>query len=650
MSVKILFEKKDYLTVDDLETLYYSDYPHVKGDVIARSMTNYMFIVKNQLYIIDENCIFQPIQVKDPSEKIKLMISMLIQQSTDNMDVEQLHSLDKLKNKAKGLVQHLTKGTTIATYLAGIENAITLPHNTQLNIYTEQIHFLNGYINLRSKEFFKRTKKQRVTEVINRDYIKPKSSKYTKHILKELSKIYPTKEDLETILSIFGSGLSGKSCSDQDMLFLKGEGSAGKSTVLQLTKNALSDVYFMALPNNFFNVDNKDINKHLSKYLQHPKILISWINEPKDSKIDTSLFKTFVEGNILFTQLFKDGTVDMTLVSKIISTLNVFPNIGLDSGTMRRIKAFNHESKFTEKTEEVDEDKYIYLKDKHILDTLGTDKYLNAWIDILVDNASLFLNGNPIVYSKHFDDARVEVLEVNDKYADFIDMKLIITNDDNDRIGKTEMIDAYLLMHHNKFSISPGTMINQLKERKIKYSCDLRAGGHKGCFIGVKFKTDEFNVSHLDYDCIDYVGMKPTTKEIILNMHKQYTLLKKENEKLKKKLSDKPDYTKSLFIPKNEPVKPLPAVSETEQRNIKLYESDSVRKLNAQYQKQFKENKQYEVMVSSDESEDDENYGNVRPSRPQITLEKNCTVTKKPVSKSIVSTEKYLNNFVLNIG
>ena len=579
MSITIQFSKKDYLTVEQLEVLNYSDFPTKKGQLIGNILSNYMFYVKNQLYLIDDNCIFQPIYSKDTSDKIKCIVSMLIEQSIENMDIDQYKKLEILKNKSKGVISNLTKITTISTYISFIEDAITLPDDEKLNKYNEQIHFLNGYINLKDKTFHKRTKEQRVTEVINRKYIKP-SERYTKRILKELSKIYPTKEDLKTVLSIFGSALSGKSCKDQDILFLKGEGSAGKSTLLELTKKGLTDVYFMALPSNFFNVDNRDINKHMSKYLAHPKILISWINELKDSKIDTSLFKTFVEGQILFTQLFKDGTVDMTLCSKIISTLNVFPNIGMDSGSMRRIKAYQHESFFTEKTEDVDEDKHIYLKDKSLLEKLSTDKYLNAWIDILVDNASEFLNGTPIVYTKHFDDARLEIIDVNDKYQDFINKKLVITNNDEDRIDKTVMIDAYLLMHHNKFTISAGTMISQLKERKIKYSCDLRqAGCSKGCFIGVKFKTDDEDVSDNDYDCIDYVGMKPKTKEIIIQLYKKYKALKKENDELKKTN--------------------LPSISAYEKRNNDLYKSDSVKKMFEGFNKDFEE-KEKEIKDKKD--------------------------------------------------
>jgi len=51
-----------------------------------------------------------------------------------------------------------------------------------------------------------------------------------------------------------------------------------------------------------------------------------------DKKIDIDLFNFFGEGSIQFTELYKDGLLDIKHNSKLIFTANTFSNIQIDSG------------------------------------------------------------------------------------------------------------------------------------------------------------------------------------------------------------------------------------------------------------------------------------------------------------------------------
>ena len=87
--------------------------------------------------------------------------------------------------------------------------------------------------------------------------------------------------------------------------------------------------------------------------MHEPQYRISWINEPKDTKMDISLFKTFCDGTINTVSLYKDGSNAFKHYSKLIGTSNTMPNIQIDTGSERRISGLTCESHFTDDPNEV---------------------------------------------------------------------------------------------------------------------------------------------------------------------------------------------------------------------------------------------------------------------------------------------------------
>jgi phage/plasmid-associated DNA primase len=102
--------------------------------------------------------------------------------------------------------------------------------------YLNEIHFNNGYFNLESGKFCERELgKHFITSYIKHDYTKP-SEKNKKKLKEYISKIYPDEKVRKTILKILGSALTGMAIRDSYILFFIGEGSAGKSTIMNLAK------------------------------------------------------------------------------------------------------------------------------------------------------------------------------------------------------------------------------------------------------------------------------------------------------------------------------------------------------------------------------------------------------------------------------
>ena len=59
----------------------------------------------------------------------------------------------------------------------------------------------------------------------------------------------------------------------------------------------------------------------MNQFLKSSQIRITWVNELL-GKIDDSLFKSFCEGSVITTQLYKDGTDVIPHHSKVVLTSN----------------------------------------------------------------------------------------------------------------------------------------------------------------------------------------------------------------------------------------------------------------------------------------------------------------------------------------
>jgi hypothetical protein len=190
--------------------------------------------------------------------------------------------------------------------------------------------------------------------------------------------------------------------------------------------------------------------------------------------------------------LYEDGAFNFLHKSKIISTSQYFPNLQIDSGSKRRIVAYPHKSIFVENPKDVDESKHIYLKNKDLLDQIMADPdKLNAWVDILVEYASNYINGEKVKYSSNFESAKEEILASNDYIQDFIDSRLIKTDKPTDKIGKREMYDIFHDMYPNKH-LKELDIISALKEKRIIYDKGVRGRDSvRGCFIGVRLRNDK---------------------------------------------------------------------------------------------------------------------------------------------------------------
>jgi hypothetical protein len=222
------------------------------------------------------------------------------------------------------------------------------------------------------------------------------------------------------------------------------------------------------------------------------------------------------------------------------------PSIKMDTGVIRRTIAYYHQSLFVDESDDrlKNNTPNIFLKDIDLITRISSNsKYLNAWLDILVDNCS----DRPPIEGPNFKEAKDTLQSANDKTLDFIEKNLIITNKNEDRIGKEEMRRLYLAMYPNLHTTIQ-QIISVLKDKSINYSPQYRFSGVQGCFYGVKEKSSSLFVddSPLDYNHDEQINLKKENKDLKLENQD----LKEQVEILKIKLMTKDIKNKMKFINK----------------------------------------------------------------------------------------------------
>jgi hypothetical protein len=543
------------LSKDDIEELIDFDSPYEKANFIYQFIKDMCLIYNKSLYIKQKNNTY-----KIYSSYNDILITMITKLFCDS--VKELSKEDLIKFKTglyrKSFVD-FQSNTGISKYIPQLVTMLTM--DEVIFDYTPgEIHFKNGFINVKEHKLYPRTDSHYITKYINRDY-EPSTESQRNAYYAILNKIYPNKIDRDLVLSIISTSLSWKAPTLAISLFLIGLGSSGKSTILLHLQQAL-ECYFHELKSDTFSND-KNMDKVLNTFSNNPQILLAWINEMDSKKCNTSVYKSFCDGVVNTVKLYQEESHNIKLSALCVATSNEMPNIQQDSGSKRRMKGYQHQSKFTKNPEEVNESKNIYLADKSLNDKVPI--LYNAIFDIYCKHCSEWLNGKEIDFnkSKHFQDTTDLICETNDYFQDFIDKHLKITQKHEDRIGKEEMRELFLCMFKDKH-VSVLNVISALTDKGIKYSKDYRCNSLKGCFYGVKIKDDDDEVEDDKIDDTPVNNKVEETKidededmDILdqINMYEKYirVLRKKFVEKSNKTIKATKQETKQE--PKQEPAK-----------------------------------------------------------------------------------------------
>ena len=447
--------------------------PYQSALIISNVIKNDFFIIDGKSYTFNPETISYDIE-KYNDKVLYTIVSKLL--SDSKFALSKKHHYE-LVNDFKKVYNDLSTNASIKKYMEQLPTLLTRPKLLDMIDNTPlQIQFKNGYYNVDDCKMYPRIKGTHfITKFINREYT-PSTEKQRKQIYKELRKIYPVEEDLYSVLLKMGSALTGNAPRESEMLFLIGKGSEGKSVLLQLIQ-ATMDVYFMELKGDTFECDNKNIDKILNSYEHNRQVLFTWINEFTARKLDQTKFKPFVEGEMSTTKLFKECVHILRHRSLSVATTNHLPNLGGGGGNsmFRRVLALNHIATFTKNEDEVDEENHIYLADIDIVRKIVERGLLNAIFDILVEYCHKYMNGEKLKLTQNFTDTKDIIQQTNDVIQEFVDKTLVITNNNNDRISKDDMMNLFKKTFNNERHLSDRQLILDLKRKGISYLPQERA-------------------------------------------------------------------------------------------------------------------------------------------------------------------------------
>jgi len=519
-----------FVNYEEFKMMIPTIYDNVRTRIIAAKLLDRVIISNGRLYCLQENNTYA-LRSLDHKSFILKLVGELLENSFEALseNEKKLVSLEYPKT-----YQKIFTKASIDTYLCQLLIALS-NNNINFDVVSREIHFKNGYIDLNNNEFKQRAIGQHyITKFIQRDY-SPSAIDDENKVMAIVNKIYPNNDDLQCILSVLGSALSGESVIDQDILFLIGKGSSGKSFIMQLTSKTIQS-YFKELQSDTFSINNRNIDKIINSFSNDPQILIAWVNELDSTRMDDSMFKKFVDGDMQTTKLYQDGTHNIKLKCKTIFTANELPNFKVDSGIVRRFRSYQHESLFVDNPDAVDESNNVFLKDKNLIESINDDM-LNAWFNILIKYTKNWLDGHKVPFTQNFKSSTDEILASNDIIQDFIDAKLILIDEEH-KIGKEQMREAFIAMYPQKH-LTTLQIISALKDKGIKYNPGVRCNGIRGSFTNVRFKNslDDNEIqqlsTNLDSDKKDLEINR--LKDELATLKTKFELIEQENIKLKTK-------------------------------------------------------------------------------------------------------------------
>lgn len=458
----------------------------------------------------------------------------------------------------------------------------------------DQIHFMNGYVNLKDGKLYERTKSDKMSYCIMREYKEP-TKKALNKMINIINQIYPDENDRNNILSMYADGITGRVPQKQYSLFLLGKGGAGKSILLNMLKIALQD-YVFQLKEDTLSVYNNKQDRILNMFMYKKFVRIAFINELV-GKINDSIFKQLAEGKIQTTTLFQEGMNDIILNSLMVFISNDFPNIKMDSGVSRRLRGLYHQSQFTYDKSEVNPKENIFFRDDKLLETFANDEDMkNALIYIMFCYAREIYDGVKYTPSQNMVETKETIQDSNNVISKFKEIYIIETKNEKDKI-RLEELHTFFKSKFPKSLLTETQLRAGLEELGIKYNRNLKfkigqkevRGGYNGIKLNSDTIIEDEDENPLDHG-VEYKFGKPKADEKDEIIDRQ----NKEIEELKAKLKQLEEQIK----PKEAP-KPTPKETIQEQLTFK-----DINDLTARTMKSTKSKKGKTTVIKEDAEED----------------------------------------------
>ena len=387
--------------------------------------------------------------------------------------------------------------------------------NEYLNLTEDQkanIHFKNGVLQLDKIEsvdkimdaFRPRVKTDFVSGFNNYDFVIP-SPKALQEVSQVYEKIQTEQSQRDFFLSYLSYCLTGFTEQQICEFCIGYKASNGKSAHLEIHSLCMP-FYTHKMDNKCFNENYTKTHKQFIKLVEKP-IRMAIMEELKCQKIDTSVFKDFVDGKELNIEIMYGTSVNRSHQAKLKITGNADPNIDNDNGVLRRGRKLDFESVFKDNVED-DFETRIFKNDNTLIDNFkmenNKNEYCSAYIVMLIPYVIEYLKTKNIKTSEKIKNAFKDMVEEYDQLGSFIKSRIERTTEKietDERVGKLRLMDA---IHQNGMKYGWRTVLTKMKNMGYGYNKNLKykhnGKTHEGAFNNTSMNDDPELIQEPDED------------------------------------------------------------------------------------------------------------------------------------------------------
>jgi phage/plasmid-associated DNA primase len=366
----------------------------------------------------------------------------------------------------------------------------------KLNHQTHTLQFRNGRYDLKEGTFSSRTKEDYVSITLDYDYTSTVDEAKVKYLEEVIRRTCNDNEVcFNSMLKWLGYCITGEVCESKFMCHIGYTASNGKTTICKILE-AVFPIYVASMRREAFSVtQNANAHKDLAKLKDKP-IRFVYVEEIDKDKLNIALIKDIAGGNDKLENQVMHST---TTTLKVQMKLNLLSNKDLvfdtDEGMKRRGFMMVYKNKFVSKDDLPRDKPGFYSTDPTLMAKLATLDFKLALLHILLPFSKHYYD-NGLKLDASFTSAYTSLCSDNDEMGDFLDTRVEITNNPEDRIGKDDFTDAYNL--HMKKNLRFIHLLSHIKRFNLEYNKGVRANGNRGCVVGVKWIPAETSVEFVD--------------------------------------------------------------------------------------------------------------------------------------------------------
>ena len=371
-----------------------------------------------------------------------------------------------------------TRGTSaiynkVADILTSLEKEDILFDIGANNHYN--IQFRNGVFDMNSMNFREREKKDYITKTLDWDFCHQHDEDNINIVNEFFRKVCGNEELRKFQIAWLAFCLTGDMSRELFKMNI-GSGSNGKTMEFSIFHKCFP-LYTHKVDNKTFTEGYSDRHKQLFRLTEDP-IRMLYMEEMPTTRMDVDALKDIITGrNIAFKITYVKDILTIDTQAKLNTCSNNDPNGKCDKGILRRGLQQNYDAEFRDDATD-DYEKRIFKKQDGFDLQFDDPKMKLAFFHVLMGHYNRYM-----IVPKQLRDNFKDLMEDNDNFRNDFDMFYEITDDEDDRVSKTEILMTF--QNYNK-NYRWSYLLQQLKRLGVVYDRNKRVNGVKGCFVGIK--------------------------------------------------------------------------------------------------------------------------------------------------------------------